>query len=253
MPLSPTAPLSPTRYFLNRTRTSTSSPAFKFDVAPRARPRGFALSRPPRRAPPPGNPPPRPSPRRPADPPPRLASTLPPDYAPSSPLSTLAPSRDLSGQPGSPSQGGPSRPASPPGPSPRQSRQLASPGEPVSRLATGPPPLSAARSNPDHPSASAQHLDPAPANCLGHLDQSTAQLSYLTLISQPDPGSVNRLGPISPSRAHGRPTDRPGTRPRTVPGPARARTICPSASKTACSSHPASHPHQSSQHLHNRN
>ena len=90
-PLSPIAQLSPTRYFLNRTRTSTSSPAFKFDVAPRARPRGFAPSRPPRRAPPPGNPPPRPSPRRPADPPPRLASTLPPDYAPSSPLSTLPP------------------------------------------------------------------------------------------------------------------------------------------------------------------
>ncbi len=36
-PLSPIAQLSPTRYFLNRTRTSTSSPAFKFDVAPRAR------------------------------------------------------------------------------------------------------------------------------------------------------------------------------------------------------------------------
>jgi hypothetical protein len=36
-PFLPRARLSPTQYFLSRTRTSTSSPAFKFDVAPRAR------------------------------------------------------------------------------------------------------------------------------------------------------------------------------------------------------------------------
>jgi hypothetical protein len=233
-PLFPIAQLSPTRYFLKQDQDLNFLTRFQVRrrttrAPPGLRPLPPASARSPPRQPPASSFAP-PSGRSSASTRLDAPAGLRPVLAPLDP----PPSRDLSGQPGSPSQGGPSRPASPPGPSPRQSRQLASPGEPVSRLATGPPPLSAARSIPDHPSASAQHPDPALDNCLGHLDQPT-QLSYLARISQPDPGLANRPRPVSPSRAHGRPTDRPGTRPRIVPGPARARTICPSASKTACS------------------